>query len=320
MTHQIALSHASSVAAEAILEKLPESGIASDSLVLLDHQSNLGKRIAFGGSHLALLDQQQYDFSNCALLLMPEADAELEASVLQQGCLLVSHAIADQRAPVFIGAGGIGDSDRPSISYSETQLRLVGPELSCLLPALTELDKLAGIAQLQVTLMRSTEFRGKAGIDELASQTVSLLSSRDIEPRVYSQQIAFNLLPEATSPQVEADFRHFLGNSSCSIALQTVNVPIFHGLAASVQIGFSAEATLEDCERRLSAVDNLTIKIADSSPISDCNQSFSCVISHLQQAPNQPSNLQFWMVADPMRYGLANNYVNVADFLLKSFL
>jgi aspartate-semialdehyde dehydrogenase len=315
MTHHIALSHASSVAAEAILEKLPESGITSDSLVLLDHQSNIGKRIAYGGSHLALLDQQQYDFSDCALLMMPEADPELEASVLQQGCLLVSHALEDQRAPVFIGAG-----EMPSISYSETQLRLVGPELSCLLPALTELDKLAGIAQLQVTLMRSTEFRGKVGIDELASQTVNLLSSRDIEPKVYSQQIAFNLLPEATSPQVEADFRHFLGNSSCSIALQTVNVPIFHGLAAAVQIRFNSEATREDCERRLSTVDNLTIKDTDSSPISDCNQSFSCVISHLQQAPNQPSNLQFWMVADPMRYGLANNYVNVADFLLKSFL
>ena len=79
MTHRIALSHASSVAAEAILEKLPESGIESDSLVLLDHQSNLGKRVAFGGTHLALLDQQQYNYSNCALLMMPEADPELEA-------------------------------------------------------------------------------------------------------------------------------------------------------------------------------------------------------------------------------------------------
>jgi aspartate-semialdehyde dehydrogenase len=315
MTHQIALSHASSVAAEAILEKLPESGITSDSLVLLDHQSNLGKRIAYGGSHLALLDQQQYDFSDCALLLMPQADPDLEAAALQQGCLLLSHDITDQRAPLFIGAGGV-----PSISYSETQLRLAGPELSCLLPALTELDNLAGIAQLHVTLMRSTEFRGKAGIDELASQTVNLLSSREVEPSVYSQQIAFNLLPEATNAQLVADFRHFLGNSSCSIALQTVNVPIFHGLAAAVQIGFSDEVTREDCERRLSAVDSLTIKNTDSSPISDCNQSFSCVISHLQQAPNEPSNLQFWMVADPMRYGLANNYVNVADFLLKSFL
>ena len=74
MTHRIALSHASSVAAEAILEKLPESGITPDSLVLLDHPSNLGKRVSYGGTHLALLDQQQYDYSNCALLMMPEAD------------------------------------------------------------------------------------------------------------------------------------------------------------------------------------------------------------------------------------------------------
>ena len=37
MTHRIALSHASGVVAEAILEKLPESGMAPDSLVLLDH-------------------------------------------------------------------------------------------------------------------------------------------------------------------------------------------------------------------------------------------------------------------------------------------
>jgi aspartate-semialdehyde dehydrogenase len=111
-----------------------------------------------------------------------------------------------------------------------------------------------------------------------------------------------------------------LGNSSCSIALQTVNVPLFHGFAAAVQVGFDAEVLLKDCKRRLSAIDNLTIKDSDSSPISDCNQSFGCVISHLQQSSNQPSNLQFWMVADPMRYGLANNYVNVADFLLKSFL
>ena len=38
MEHCIALSHASGVAAEAILEKLPESGIKPDSLILLDHE------------------------------------------------------------------------------------------------------------------------------------------------------------------------------------------------------------------------------------------------------------------------------------------
>ena len=316
MAHRIALSHATSIAAEAILEKLSGSGISPDSLVLLDHQANIGKRIAYDGSHLGLQDQQQHDLTECELILMPQADAELEASALQQGCLLLSHAIEDPRPPVFITAA----SDEPSVSYSETQLRLAGPELACLLPALTELDKYAGISQLNVTLLRSSEFRGKAGVDELASQTVNLLNAKAVEPRVYSQQIAFNLLPEATSSQLESDLRYCLGNSSYLPVLQTVNVPLFHGFAAAVQIGFDSEVRKEECEALLSALDNMTVKNTDSSLISDCNQSFTCVISHLYQAPDRPSNLQFWMIADPMRYGLANNYVNVSDFLLKSFL
>ena len=37
MQHRVALSHAGGLAAEAILEKLPETGITPDSLVLLEH-------------------------------------------------------------------------------------------------------------------------------------------------------------------------------------------------------------------------------------------------------------------------------------------
>ena len=316
MTHRIALSHASGVAAAAILEKLSESGIAPDSLVLLDREPNAGKRLPYGGSHLHLADQSQYDLSTCTLLLMPEADADLEAAALQQGCLLLSHSISDPRPAVFLAADGEG----PELSYTETRIRLAGPELSCLLPSLIELDRLAGITQLNITLLRSAEFHGKAGVDELASQTVNLLNGRSVESSVFSQQMAFNLLPEAQDWTVETDLRHYLGTSSYPIALQTVNVPIFHGFVAAVQIQLAEKVVPGDFKKCLSALHNVTIKESGASPISDCNQSFSCVINHLEQAPNQPSSLQFWMVADPMRYGLANNYVNVTDFLLKSFL
>ena len=106
MEHRVALSHASGLAAEAILEKLPESGITSDSLVLLDHESNVGKRLAYAGAHLKLQDQRSFDLSSCALLLMPEADAELETSALNQGCLLVSHVIQRDTPALFVAANG----------------------------------------------------------------------------------------------------------------------------------------------------------------------------------------------------------------------
>ena len=316
MSHKIALSHASGIVAEAILEKLPESGIAPDSLVLLDHESNAGKRIAYAGKHRGLVDQLQYDLSDCALLLMTQADAELEAAALQQGCLLISHVGADSDPLLFIAA----NSDEPTLAYSASRVRLPCAELACLLPTLIELDRLASISALHITLLRSAEFYGKAGVDELASQTVNLLSGRPVEAQVFPQQIAFNLLPLSTDESIATDIRQYLGNSSCSTALQSVDVPLFHGFAAAVQIEFAEEADVEAFRRCLSRLDNVTLQNSGSSPITDCNQSFSCVLSQLNQASDQPSNLQFWMIADPMRYGLANNYVNVLDFLLKSFL
>ena len=316
MEHLVALSHASGIAAEAILEKLPESGITPDSLVLLDHESNIGKRLPFAGGYLGLQDQYKFDFSGCALLLMPEADTELASIALGRGCLLLSHAIESDSPALFVADGGT----QPDIAYTQTSLRLAGAELSSLLPVLLELNRIEPIEHLNITLLRSVEFHGKAGVEELAAQTVDLLNSRTVQPDVYAQQIAFNLLPESTDPLIEADLKHFLGNNSYSITLQTVNVPIFHGLVAAVQLRFAADVSFEGCTSRLAALANVVVTKAAASPISDCNQSFSCTINRPEQVQNQPSSFQFWMITDPMRYGLANNYVNVTDFLLKSFL
>jgi aspartate-semialdehyde dehydrogenase len=320
MDHRIALSHASGVAAEAILEKLSQSGVAPDSLILLDHEDNVGKQLSFAGKRPVVLDQGSFDFSACALLLMPEPDAELAAAATAQGCLLLSHAIDSDGVPIVLMNG----APQAEISYTQTSLRLPGPELSCLLPVLLELGREHAISRLGVTLLRSAEFHGRAGVEELAAQTINLFNSKPVESRVYERQIAFNLLPAGPDHVLAADLRQILGNNSFSeppsVALQSVDVPIFHGLAAAVRICFDTEVEIEGCKNQLSRLDKVIIKDGLVTPVSDCNQSFSCVVSRLEQAADKPTELQFWMLADPMRYGLANNYVNVADFLLKSFL
>ena len=316
MTRKIALSPAGGLVAEAVLEKFSESGFSPDSLVLLDQPSNAGKRVAYGGSYLGLADQQGYDFSECSLLLLLAEDAELEAAALQQGCPLVGHALDEADVSLFGDLGG----DEPEIAYSASRIRVAGAEASCLLPSLLELERLAPIATLNLVLLRSAEFHGKAGVDELASQTVNLLNARPVEPRIFAEQMAFNLIPEPTDPSIGADLLLNLGNSSCSPVVQSVNVPLFHGFAAAVQVELDGEVPLEQYQQRLSSLENLNLKSTGGTPISDCNQSFTGVVCHMQQAPERPAGLQFWMIADPMRYGLANNYVNVVDFLLKSFL
>jgi aspartate-semialdehyde dehydrogenase len=149
---------------------------------------------------------------------------------------------------------------------------------------------------------------------------VDLLNAKEVKPQIFQQQIAFNLLTSVAGPKIGSDLGYLLRNSALSTVQQSVNVPAFHGFAAAVQIQFESDIALDDCARVLSSIENLVVKDQPISLIADCNQSFNCIISHLDQVPDQPSMLQFWMMADPFRYGLANNYVNVVGFLLKSFL
>lgn len=314
--HKLAISHAGGLAAGAILEKLPESGVTPDSLVLLDDESRVGAKLEYAGSYLSILNQHEFDFSKCTMLLMPQADEDLGRQALAQGCFLVSHAIQRDAPVIFIGNA----RQPPEIAYSETSLRLAGPELSCLLPVLIELNQFEPILRLNTTFLHSAEFHGKAGVDELATQTINLLNARDAKPEVFSDQIAFNLLTEPSDFHIGRDLNYILGNNAFSLIQQSINVPSFHGFTAAIQVEFATELNIEAIKRVLSSVDKVIIKNQPISIISDCNQSFSCVISHLEQAPNQPSMLQFWMMADPMRYGLANNYGKVTEFLLKSFL
>lgn len=316
MEHRVALAWAGGIVGEAILEKLPESGLSPDSLVLLDHESRSGTRLSYAGSYLTLQDQAQYDFSETALLLLPRFDDELVHRAVAEGCLVVGHRL-DVDSPVWFAGN---PSALAEIPYSTTSLRLADAELSCLAPSLSVLQSVATIEQINVVSLRSAEFHGKAGVEELASQTVNLLNAREASASVFPQQLAFNLLPESVDAQFAVDLNRILGNNSYSIVAQTVNAPLFHGFAAAVQIRFANKVSLKDFESLLLSLGNIMIKEAGASPISDCNQSFSCVISHLEQASEQPACISFWMIADPMRYGLANNYVNVTDFLLKSFL
>ena len=116
MNRPIALSHASGPVAEALLEKLSESGFTPDSLVLLDDEMQAGRRIAFGAAHLPVTDQRQADLSQYPLLLLLQDDPQLAQMAQQQGCLVVSHAIDDDDSALFVVAGLFSGMVAPAVS------------------------------------------------------------------------------------------------------------------------------------------------------------------------------------------------------------
>ncbi len=313
---RVALTHAGSIATEAILEKLPESGLTPDSVVLLGDGSSIGTRLTYADSYLEVQDQSNYSFEDCTLVIMPGDDATIEERLVHLDTVLISHCIDSAEAPVFAATR---EADI-NVSYTQSSIRVSSPELSCLLGVLPELHRVFEINGINLVFIQSAESRGRAAIDELASQTVSLLNAREVASKVYPLQIAFNIIPATGLSNLNTDLPALLGKSDINCIHQVIEVPVFHGFAAAIQLEFASGVNLQGIGEVLNEIQGVSLTGADASPISDCNQSFSCVINRLDQAQNQTNSLQFWMIADPMRYGLANNYVNVTDILLKSFL
>jgi aspartate-semialdehyde dehydrogenase len=313
---KIAITHASESLAEAILEKLTESGIGADSVVLLGDESKAGVKLAFGGSYLTVEDQKEFDYSRCSLVLLTQRDDEIASKLESQSALVLSHVHGDGQGLIYVAS----KNTELNISYTQQNIQLVSAEIACLMGVLPALHAQTAIATINATFLRSVETNGKAGVDELAGQTVELLNGRDIITAIYPLQIAFNIIPAMPIAAFNNDLAKLLGDDDIECVHQIIDVPVFHGLGVAVQLSFRSNVDLKKCEKVLKDLDNVTYKATVASPITDCNQSFNCTISGLEQTQNQPNRIQFWLVADPLRYGLTANYVNVVDILLKSFL
>ncbi len=310
MTRRLAITHAGGPLAEALLEQFQESGIAPDSLVLLDAGERLGQRIAYGGTHLVLEDQHDFDYEDLAGVLLLEADAELADLLQHADCPAISHLPLSDDAPLFVP--GRGDS-LPSSGF----VKLPAADLAAVLPAVEALRQGFGLRALQLVSVQSAMHLGQAGVDDLAAQTVGLLNSRDIERGVFPQPLAFNLIPLAGAELDE--LQQLIGDDGVRLGHQQLLAPAFHGLAVAVTAEFGQPADTAEVEQMLRAA-GLRFSEETLSTRSHCQQGADSWIGWLERPQGDARRLQFWLVADSVKNGGLQIYRAAAEILLKSVL
>jgi aspartate-semialdehyde dehydrogenase len=169
--------------------------------------------------------------------------------------------------------------------------------------------------------------RDQAGIDELESQTASLLSFREIGRQVFDAQVAFNLLAQygaASKPRladVRAAIAHdvaaYLDGRVAVPAIQLLQAPVFYGyaFAAYADLGSSAASS----EAIAASFASVGAKIpAPDDPVPD-NVSVAgeshVHLGPIAADPNVPRGVWLWGVADHLRLTAANA-VRIAEELI----
>ena len=184
------------------------------------------------------------------------------------------------------------------------------------------------VQRLAVVFFQPVSERGQAGIEELETQSVNLLSLKPISKELYGTQVAFNILggygPEggetlsAVRAEIMASVRAYLEGRAAAPAIQLVQAPVFYGYSFMAYADFAAAPGEEQLAEALSAV-GVSVVEADAERPSSVTVAGESQIFVAQAEADAASagGRWIWGAADNLRLSAANA-VSIAETLRAS--
>ncbi|MGD0955304.1 MAG: Asd/ArgC dimerization domain-containing protein [Candidatus Acidiferrales bacterium] len=336
--HRVAIVGASSLRGKELKQVLEDRHFPASDIILLDESVMAGTLTEAAGepTFIRALEEDSFEGARFVFFAGTAADAERNwraAQIAGATVIDLTGALATSRdgAPsvawipslasvlTLRTPSGANGASRPA-AYSSPAAPVI---IACTLAAaLTQFQ-----ARRVVLLMfPPVSEHDQEGIEELESQTASLLSFREIAQPVFDAQVAFNLLArygESSKPRladvrsaIARDAARYLDGRAPVPAIQLVQAPVFYGYAFAAY----AELTTQGSpEQAAAAFRNLGVKIPAPDDASPTNVSVAgeseIHLAPIEPDPNVEGGFWLWGVADNLRLA-ATNAVRIAEELV----
>ena len=337
MGYSVAIVGATGNVGRELLEILAERDFPVDSLVALASERSAGKQVSFGEKDtLKVQDLAKFDFKGIDLVL---SSPGAKVSALSSPRAAAAGAIVIDNTSQFRM-----DPDVPLVvpevnpqalkGYGKRNI-IANPNCSTIqmVTALKPLHDAARIKRVVVATYQSTSGAGKEGMDELFDQTKAIYVNGSVEPRKFSKQIAFNVIPHidvfmddgSTKEEwkMVAETKKIL-DPRILLTATCVRVPSFIGHAEAVNIEFEQPMDVAEARRILSKAPGVIVFDKREpggyiTPVDIAGQD-GVYVSRIRQDPTVENGINIWVVSDNLRKGAALNAIQIAETLVKSYL
>jgi aspartate-semialdehyde dehydrogenase len=197
-----------------------------------------------------------------------------------------------------------------------------------LVVALKPLHDYATIKRVVVSTYQSVSGAGKAGMDELFEQSRNIFVGDGAEPRKFTKQIAFNVIPHIDKFlddgytkeewKMVVETKKIL-DPKIKLTATCVRVPVFVGHSEAVHIEFENEISAKKAQSILREAPGIMLvdKREDGGYITpvECVGDFATFVSRVREDSTVENGLVLWCVSDNLRKGAALNAVQIAELL-----
>lgn len=336
MAVSIAVVGATGLVGTTLLQLLQERNFAIKQLYLIASNQSLGKTLTYANTSYPLHDLATFDFTQTQIAFF-----------------CVGNDLAAQYAPIATKCGNVV-IDKSYFFRKHQDVPLIIPEVNLeVLPAYKKKNIIAspncttipiavglkpifdavGISRINIATYQSVSGSGKDAVTELTEQTKRWVSSQPIESKVYSQQIAFNILPHIddfeengyTREEMKMvwEIRKIFNDEHLAINPTAVRVPVFCGHAASVHIETQQKISAQEANallRNAPGVKLITGKLPYATPLQDAAGQDDVYVGRVREDISHDKGLNLWIVADNLRKGAALNAIQIAEHLIKDHL
>ncbi|EAT1903009.1 aspartate-semialdehyde dehydrogenase [Salmonella enterica] len=330
----IAVLGATGAVGEALLETLAERQFPVGEIYALARHESAGEHLRFGGKSVIVQDAADFDWTQAQLAFFvagAEASAAWVDDATNAGCLVIDSSglfALEPDVPLVV------PEVNPHVlaDYRNRNVIAVADSLtSQLLAALKPLIDQGGLSRIAVTSMLSASAQGKKAVDALAGQSAKLLNGMPIdEDDFFGRQLAFNMLPQLPDREgsvrqerrIVDEVRKILQDDGVMISASVVQSPVFYGHAQMVSFEALRPLAAEEAREAFSRGEDIVLSEETDYPtqVGDASGNPQLSIGCVHNDYGMPEQIQFWSVADNVRFGGALMAVKIAEKLVQEYL
>jgi len=336
MGYKIAIVGATRNVGRELLNILAEREFPADEVVPLASRRSQGTEVSYGDKTLKVSALENYDFSDTDICLMSagsDISKEWAPKIGATGCIVIDNSSCwryDSQVPLIVPEV----NGEVLVDYMARNQRLniiANPNCSTaqLVVALKPLHDVATIKRVVVSTYQSVSGGGRDPMDELWEQTRAIFVNDPKEPKHFTKQIAFNVIPHIDvfmedgytreEWKLMAETKKIL-DPKIKLTATAVRVPVFVGHSEAVNIEFENPISADEARNILREAPGCLVvdKREDGGYITpvECVGEYATYISRIREDATVENGLNIWVVSDNLRKGAALNTVQIAEVLV----
>ena len=330
--YTVAVLGATGAVGQEMIKILQERNFPVGKLVPLASKRSVGKTVSFRGEEVTIAEAREDAFAGVDIVLGAAQNPiakEFAPAIVKAGAVFIDNSSAfrmDPKVPLVVPEVNPKDADWHSGI-------IANPNCSTIITvtAVNALNTIAPIRTMTASTYQAVSGAGAGGPVELMNEVEALREGKTYEPKVFSHQIAYNLIPQIGSESFEGytteemkmqnEGRKIMHLPQLKVSCTCVRVPVVRSHSISVSCHFDVPVTVEQAREVIAKapgcklVDDLANKVYPM-PLDTSDQDI-VFVGRIRPDLTDENGLCLWCCGDQVRKGAATNAVQIAELLVK---